>query len=305
MTIPLNLSVIILTYNEQQHIERCISSVRNIAAKIYVIDCYSTDHTREIALNLGAQVYEHVWVNYASQFNWALENIPLSTDWILRLDADEVVTDELKHELLERLPTLPSDVSGVYVKRRMVFLNRWIRHGAMYPIHMLRIWRRGDGFCEKRWMDEHIKITAGRCEVFDHDIVDHNLNNLGWWITKHNGYASREAVDLLNLKYNLIQYDDVSPAFFGTQEQRKRWLKIRYANLPFFVRPLLYFIYRYIFKLGFLDGKEGLIYHFLQGFWYRFLVDAKLFEIRQKCGHDRSKIVELLKTEYGIDISVN
>ncbi len=302
---PLDLSVIILTHNEQQHIERCIASVCDFAANIYVIDCYSTDRTREIALSLGAQVYEHTWVNYASQFNWALENIPLTTGWIFRLDADETVTAELKCELLERLLALSADVSGIYVTRRMVFLDRWIRHGAMYPIRMLRLWRRGDGFCEKRWMDEHIKITAGRSESFEHDIVDHNLNNLGWWITKHNSYASREAVDLLNLKYNLIKYDEVAPVFFGTQEQRKRWLKIRYANLPFFVRPLLYFIYRYIFKLGFLDGKEGLIYHFLQGFWYRFLVDAKLFEIHQKCGSDSKKIIELLKTDYGIDISAN
>ena len=302
---PLDLSVIILTYNEEKHIERCITSVRDIAANIYVIDCFSTDRTREIALSLGAQVYENAWVNYATQFNWALAHVPVSTGWIFRLDADEIVTDELKQELQERLPTLPADVSGIYVKRRMVFLGRWIRHGDMYPVHMLRLWRQGDGFCEKRWMDEHIKITAGRSESFEHDIIDNNLNNLGWWISKHNSYATREAVDLLNLKYNLIEYDEITPAFFGTEEQKKRWLKIRYANLPFFARPVLYFFYRYILKSGFLDGKEGLMYHFLQGFWYRFLVDAKLFEIHQKCGHDSAKIVELLKTDYDIDISVN
>lgn len=302
---PLNLSVIILTYNEEQHIERCIASVRDIAAQIFVVDSFSTDRTRQIALSLGARVYENAWVNYSTQFNWALETIPLNTGWIFRLDADETVTPELKQELLARLPALPADVSGIYLKRRMVFLDRWIRHGAMYPIHMLRIWRRGDGFCEKRWMDEHIKLTAGRSESFAHDIVDHNLNNLGWWVSKHNGYASREAVDLLNLKYNLLQYDDVAPAFLGRAEQRKRWLKIRYARLPLFVRPLLYFIYRYLFKLGFLDGKEGLIYHLLQGFWYRFLVDAKLYEIHRKCGSNPAKMREVLKSEYGIDITAH
>lgn len=300
---PLNLSVIILTYNEEQHLERCIRSIRDIAAHIYVIDCFSNDRTRDIAESLGATVFQNAWVNYATQFNWALENVPLSTEWIVRLDADEIITDELKRELQERLHNLPPDVSGIHVKRRMVFMDKWIRHGDMYPVHMLRLWRSGNGFCEKRWMDEHIKITSGRTVFFEHDIVDHNLNNLTWWINKHNGYATREAVDLLNIKYNLIDYDEITPAFRGNQEQRKRWLKIRYANLPFFVRPFIYFIYRYILRRGFLDGKEGLVWHVLQGFWYRFLVDAKLYEIRKKCGHDKARIIEMLHSDYGIKLS--
>lgn len=305
MKTPLDITAIILTYNEQLHIERCITSIRDIAANIYVIDCFSTDRTREIAVNLGAQVYEHAWVNYSTQFNWALDNLPISSSWILRLDADEIVTAELKQELQVRLNALSEEVSGIYVKRRMVFMDKWIRYGAMYPIYMLRLWRTGLGFCEKRWMDEHIKVTEGRTELFKYDIIDHNLNNLNWWISKHNSYASREAADLLNIKYNLIECDEVIPDFWGTQEQKKRWLKIRYATLPFFVRPFLYFMYRYVFRLGFVDGKEGLLYHFLQGFWYRFLVDAKLFEIHRKCGNDRTKIVELLKTDYEIDITAN
>lgn len=297
-----DLSVIILTGNEQQHIERCIASVRDIAARIYVVDCFSTDQTREIATGLGAEVYQNRWVNYATQFNWALENLPLTTEWIFRLDADEVVTDDLKQELQERLPTLPNEVSGIYVKRRMMFLGKWISHGAMHPAYMLRIWRRGSGFCEKRWMDEHIKLIRGESIAFQHDIIDDNLNNLTWWIAKHNDYATREAVDLLNIRYDLIAYDEVTPTLWGTQVQRKRWLKLRYARLPLFVRPVLYFIYRYFFRLGFMDGREGLAYHFLQGFWYRFLVDAKLFDLHRKCGNDRVKIVAQLKDDYGIDI---
>jgi glycosyltransferase involved in cell wall biosynthesis len=302
MKTPLNLSVIILTYNEEQHLQRCIFSVYDIALDIFIIDSFSTDRTQEIACTMGAKVYQNKWVNYATQFNWALDTVPISTKWILRLDADEVITDELKYELQERLPFLPDDVSGIYVKRRMVFMDKWIRHGDMYPVHMLRLWRKGAGFCEKRWMDEHIKITSGNSVSFEYDIVDHNLNNLNWWVNKHNNYASRETVDLLNLKYALIEYDDVNPALFGTQAQRKRWLKIRYANLPFFIRPFIYFIYRYFLKFGLLDGREGLVYHVLQGFWYRFLVDAKLFEIRLKCGNDKIKIIELLYSEYGIKL---
>lgn len=301
---PLDLTVIILTYNEERHIERCILSIRQIAKQIAVIDCYSTDRTKEIALSLGAQVYENRWINHAIQFNWALDNVPITTSWILRLDADEVVTDELARELTECLSTIAEDVSGIFVKRRMVFMDRWIRHGDMYPVYMIRLFRTGMGRCEMRWMDEHIKISSGKIITFDHDIIDNNLNNLTWWSAKHNGYATREAVDLLAIRFSLTRIgDEITPNLFGSQAQRKRWLKIRYAALPLFVRPFVYFIYRYVLKLGFLDGKEGLIYHFLQGFWYRFLVDAKLFEIQKKCGSDKDKIAILLKTEYGIDIS--
>jgi len=301
--IPLDLTVIILTYNEELHIERCIRSVRDIAANIYVVDCFSTDRTKEIAYGLGAQVYENPWINYATQFNWALDNLPITTKWVFRLDADEVATNELKRELKERLSVLPDDISGVCVKRRMVFMDKWIRNGDMYPIYMLRLFRNSMGRCEMRWMDEHIIIERGGSVNFEYDIIDHNLNNLGWWIAKHNGYSTREAVDLLNIRYNFIDYDEVVPDLWGTQAQKKRWLKIRYAKLPFFIRPFLYFVYRYVFKRGFLDGKEGLMYHFLQGFWYRFLVDAKLCEILKKGGNDKAKIVSLLKAEYGIDIT--
>jgi len=300
---PLDLTVIILAYNEELHIERCIGSVRDIAADIFVVDCFSTDRTREIARGLGAQVFENSWINYATQFNWALDNLPITTKWVFRLDADEIATNELKRELQERLCGLSDDISGICVKRRMVFMDKWIRYGDMYPIYMLRLFRNSIGRCEMRWMDEHIIIEKGRSVNFEHDIVDHNLYNLSWWIAKHNGYSTREAVDLLNIIYSLIDYDEVMPDLWGTQAQKKRWLKIRYAKLPFFVRPFLYFVYRYVFKRGFLDGKEGLMYHFLQGFWYRFLVDAKLCEILKKSGNDKVKIVSLLKAEYGIDIT--
>jgi len=299
----LDLSVIILTYNEEQHLVRSILSVRDIAANIYVIDCFSDDRTQEIAKSFGAQVYENRWINHSNQFNWALDILPISTQWILRLDADEVVSDELKQELKTRLQALSGDVSGIYIKRRMVFMDRWICHGDMYPVFMLRLFRTGLGRCEMRWMDEHIKISHGTTILFEHDIVDHNLNNLTWWTAKHNNYATREAVDLLNIRYNFVDYDEVTPDIWGSQAQRKRWLKIKYAHLPLFVRPLLYFVYRYFIKLGFMDGKEGLVYHFLQGFWYRFLVDAKMFEIRKKCGGDKDIIAAMLKNEYGIDIS--
>lgn len=297
------LSVIILTFNEEAHIGRCLASLLPLTRQIFIVDSGSTDRTVEIATGMGARVVHNPWVTYAQQFNFGIERNPFASDWIMRMDADEYVLPELIAELSQRLPILPPDVSGVYVKRRVVFMDRWIRHGGYYPTWLLRIWRGGQGICEQTWMDEHIKLTGGRTVQFDHDLVDHNLNNLTWWTQKHNQYAIREVIDLLNIRYDFANTERVVPRLFGTQEERKRYLKVRYASAPLFTRPLLYFLYRYVLKLGFLDGTKGFIWHFLQGLWYRFLVDAKVYEVYHRAGRDKADIVAFFKTEYGKDLS--
>jgi len=297
-----DLSVIILTYNEEKHIERAIKSVISFAKEVFVIDSFSTDRTCTIAQELGAKVFQHEFINQALQINWALENLPIKTEWIMRLDADEIVSPELAREIREKLPRMDNGVTGVYVKRRVHFMGRWIKHGGYYPTWLLRIWRRGCGFCEQRWMDEHIKVVKGKTLRFENDIIEMNLNNLSWWIDKHNRYASREAVDLLNIKYRFLQQDNINAHLLGTQEQRKRWFKEKvYANFPLFIRPFIYFLYRYFVKLGFLDGKEGLIFHFLQGFWYRFLVDAKIYEVQKKL-KEGQPIEKVVKEVLGINL---
>jgi len=296
-----DLSVIILTYNEQKHIERCIKSLLPIAKNIFIVDSYSTDKTVEIAESLGAKVYQNKWPgNHAIQFQWGLDNCPIETEWVMKMDSDEYVLPELAEEINAKISVLDDDVSGVYIKRRVYFMDRWIKHGGYYPTWLLRIWRYDKGRMEQRWMDEHIKLSSGKTVQFENDLVDDNKNNLTWWTTKHNNYATREAVDILNILYNFVSYDEVVPNIFGTQEQKKRWLKIRYASLPLFIRPVLYFHWRYFLKLGFLDGKQGLIWHFLQGFWYRFLVDAKIYEIYFRAGKEKKEIAKFLKKEYGI-----
>ncbi|MGC8660870.1 MAG: glycosyltransferase family 2 protein, partial [Desulfomonilaceae bacterium] len=190
---------------------------------------------------------------------------------------------------------------GIYVKRRVYFLGKWIKHGNYYPVWLLRIWRYGKGYCEQRLMDEHIKISEGKTVNFNNDIVDDNKNDISWWTQKHNNYSTREAVDILNIIYNFVSYDDITPRFFGNQVQRKRWLKYIYAKMPLFVRPFLYFVYRYFIKLGFLDGKEGLIFHFLQGFWYRFLVDAKIYEIEKKASKENKNIKQIIDEMHEIN----
>ncbi|GHB75740.1 glycosyltransferase family 2 protein [Persicitalea jodogahamensis] len=298
-----DLSVIILTHNESRHIRRCLESLRPVTDKFFIVDSFSTDDTVAIAESMGAVVVQNPWVSYAFQFNFGIENNPFSTTWLMRMDADEYLTPELAAELNEKLGEVNSGTAGLYVKRRVLFMDKWIKYGGYYPIWLLRLWRREQGRCEELWMDEHIKVEGGITQNMDHDIVDHNLNNLTWWTQKHNNYAIREVIDLLNIKYNFEEKATVTPAFFGTQEQRTRYLKIKYAGLPLFTRPFLYFTYRYVFKLGFLDGTKGLIWHVLQGFWYRFLVDAKVYEVYRVAGRDKADIINHFLVEYGKDLA--
>jgi glycosyltransferase involved in cell wall biosynthesis len=274
------ITVIMLTFNEEVHVARALNSVSEIAQRVVVVDSGSTDETRKIAANLGAEVLQNPWTNHAAQFNWALDQLKDDTNWILRLDADEIVTPALAKEITGSLDELHQDVAGVTIGRRITFLGRPIRHGGIFPIKVLRLFRNGRGRSENRWMDEHIKV-AGETVDFKGEIVDDNLNSLTWWTEKHNNYASREVIDLLNLEYQFMPCDAAESFKGGQQAGVKRWVKERiYARLPGGVRAFAYFFYRYVIRLGFLDGREGAAFHILQGFWYRFLVDAKLHEVR-------------------------
>lgn len=296
------ISVIILTYNEEKNIEACLKSLDGWAEDIFVVDSYSNDHTLEISRIFTDKIFQHPFENQAKQLNWALENLPINTEWVMRIDADEKVMPALRDELVDKLHTLENDITGLYVKRRVYFMGRWIKHGGYYPTWLLRIWRKNKAYCEERWMDEHMKVVEGKVSFLESDIIDENRKDLHWWIGKHNSYATREAIDIFNLKYGFLDYDTIPSKLLGTQEQRKRWIKEKiYANMPLFVRPFLYFVYRYIIKLGFLDGREGLIWHVLQGFWYRFLVDAKIYEIEKRARSEGKSVREVISDLYGIE----
>lgn len=298
-----DISVIILTFNEEKHIGRCIKSLSTFTDKVFIVDSGSTDRTIEIAKSLGAEVVVNQWVNYATQFNFGIENNPFKTKWLMRMDSDEYVLPKLSDEINQNLSTTSEEISGMYIKRRVIFFDKWIKYGAYYPIWLLRIWRNGHGICEESWMDEHIKLFKGKTIKMENDLVDHNLNNITWWTQKHNLYSIREVIDILNIKYNFRDFVSVEPKLFGSQEERKRYLKVKYASVPLFTRPIFYFIYRYFLRLGFIDGKQGLMWHFLQGFWYRFLIDVKIYEIYHRVGHDKQAIIDFFKTEYDKDLT--
>ncbi|MBI3441915.1 MAG: glycosyltransferase family 2 protein [Proteobacteria bacterium] len=277
------ISVLILTHNEEKNIKKCLESILPLTKSVYIVDSGSDDKTVEVARGYGAEVAFHKWTTYADQLNWGLDNFDFKTDWIMRMDADEEITEGLVRALHEFLAAPPQDVSGVYVRRRVYFLGRWIRHGGYYPTWLLRVFRKGVGRCEALWMDEHIIVSSGRTVKIYEDIIDYNNKDLTFWTDKHNKYASREVLDVMAKRDRSESHDQLSPSLTQTQAHSRRWVKDNvYAKTPLFVRPFLYFIYRYFLRLGFLDGKEGLIFHFLQGFWYRFLVDAKIFEYTQQ-----------------------
>lgn len=272
------LSVIILTHNEAANLPTCLESLQPLNAEIFIIDSGSSDNAVEIAKEFGCQVFNHPWENYAKQLNWGLANLPISTPWIMRLDADERLTPELANELTKTLPKTSDKITGYQVKRQVFFMGRWIRHGGYYPTWLLRVWRNGLGICEQRWMDEHIILSEGKVADLKYDIIDENQKGLTFWTDKHNRYADREVKDLLGVLVE--QDDDLINSNQSSQAGKRRWIKKNfYARSPLFLRAFLYFLMRYIIGLGFLDGMQGLIFHFLQGFWYRFLVDAKIYEI--------------------------
>lgn len=300
-----SISAIVLTFNEEMHLERCLESLKKIGAEVFIIDSYSTDKTKEIAEKYGAYFFENKWINYASQFNWALANCPITTDWVIRVDADEYLSNKLINSLISGLETVPDSVNGIKVKRLMYFMDKPLFKAGMYPIWHLKIWRRGTAICEQRWMDERMVLNNGDTVEFDGDLIDHNLNNITWWTSKHNGYATREAIDVLDQLYGFTYAISAKASFFGTSDERRRWLKHRYLQLPLFVRPFLFFLIRYFIQLGFLEGKRGFIWNILQCFWYRFLVDTKIEEAYRKGGKDKDSLIRFFKSECGIDVTKN
>lgn len=268
-----SLSVIILTKDEEANLPYALESLKSLDADIYIVDSGSTDRTREIAERRGCIFLTHPFTTHAKQVNWALDTIPIATEWVLRLDADEWLTPELAEELARKLPALPSDITGLMLKRRVYFWGRWIRHGGYYPTWLLRIWRQGAARCEDRDMDEHMLVSRGKIANLENDFVDENHKGLAFWIDKHNRYSDREVSALRT------GTEPTLAAEAGEAIARKRqWKNGLYARAPRYYRALLYWKFRYFVQLGFLDGKAGLVFHFLQAFWYRLIVDAKLEE---------------------------
>lgn len=276
-----DISVVILQKNEALHIKRCIEKLAPLEPRqIFVVDCFSTDGSDKTAAEMGAAVVQREWPGlYAPQLNWALENLPIESEWVMRLDADEYFLPEAIEELKEKLPQLSDDVTGVISKRRHYIFGGWAKRGT-YPVKLLRVFRRGKAICEERYMDEHMQLKEGRAVEFDYDFVDHNLNSFEWWKEKHRGYAKREAMDALEIMEELKAGGKTDVKIDG-QAAIKRKKKYQYYRLPPYFRAFFYFCVRYFLKGGFLDGRVGWRWNFWQGLWYRWIVDREIGRMKR------------------------
>lgn len=283
-----SLSILVLTRNERLHIERCLSSAKRLSDDIHVVDSRSIDDTATIARQEGAIVHLGDFASFSQKLNWAIDRIDFRSDWILRLDADEILSERLLQELPAFLARQPQTVTGIYVRRRLWFMGRPMRFGGLYPRHSMRLWRPNMAICETRELDEHMLLRGGEAVTIEADIDDIPLIDLSQWIAKHNEYSSQEARMVSHARTH-DQDDRIKPRLLGTKNERIRWIKEKvFYRVPLFVRPLLYYLHRYFLMLGFLDGKAGLVFHFLHGFWYRFLIDAKIMEIDEQVRKTRT-----------------
>lgn len=270
----LNLTVIIISFNEEIHISKVLKNVVGWAKYVVLLDSGSTDKTIEIAKSFGVEVFHRDFDNYSRQRNYAIQELPIQSEWILFLDADEYLTTELKNEISKELNNPKFD--GYFLRRRFYFLGKWIKWGGYYPIWILRLFKKSRGLYQ-RSVNEHLKLD-GSTSKLKYDFVDDNRKPLKEWIQKHVNYAHREAVIYLENKENIMKIN-----FWESQANKKLWIRqYIWNNLPLFIRPFIYFPYVYFLRMGFMNGFKGLIYHFLHCFIYQMLIDMIAFDLKRQ-----------------------
>jgi glycosyltransferase involved in cell wall biosynthesis len=266
-----DVTVIILTYNEEENIARAIQNTIGWAKEVIVLDSFSSDDTIEIAKAKGAKIVQKKFDNYSSQRNFAIQEIKMNSDWILFLDADEYLSEELKVEITSVLKN--PEVDGYYLKRRFYFNGKWIRWGGYYPTWILRLFRKDKGLFQRE-INEHL-VLKGITGKLNNYFADDNQKPMRFWWKKHIDYAQQEALSLYKGNLNKIELN-----LWGSQADRKLWIRYRIWNrLPVFIRPFIYYFYRYILRFGFLDG---FIFHFYHGLVYYLIIDSFYLEMKKK-----------------------
>lgn len=278
----IDATAIILTKNEEVNIQACLSSAAGFAKRMVVVDCGSTDNTVALARQLGAEVYEHAFEYYARQFNWALQNTGITTQWVIRLDADETLPPALCREL-EQIITQNSgnQMNGIAIQADLFFLGRCLKYGPRKK-RKLMLFKTAFGQIEDRKRDAHSVISQGYSVFASQRFIHRDIRSLDDFIRRYAWYATREMQDYLAYEKNAAAEAKIkTEKVIGRHRQRKFGL---YYKAPMYLRAWLWFLYNYIFRLGILDGRSGFLYCYFECYWYRMLVDAKILEQRQKGG---------------------
>jgi glycosyltransferase involved in cell wall biosynthesis len=282
VSVRIPVTVLVTTRNEESNIERCLRSVYGLVDQIFVIDSESTDRTVEIARRYANDVislgYEHgriiPWI-----FQWALDNLPIRHDWVLILEADQAVTEALRREL-QTLFTRPAIVEdGFFIHRRMIFRGHPIRFGGYGRKMMLKLFRRTRAKLDPLEQDTRVYVhgPVGRLNAALEE-WNRKEDSILFYLEKHLRYVEAFAREEYERRIGNVPFKGRA-RLFGNPDERVLWAKSLYYRLPLFLRPWLYFAYRYVLRLGFLDGLNGFIFHFLQAFWFRFVVDVRLREL--------------------------
>ncbi|WP_218081014.1 glycosyltransferase family 2 protein [Anthocerotibacter panamensis] len=277
-----SLTTIILTFNSEASLAQVVASCQAISTRVLVVDSYSSDRTLELAHDLGCEIIQHPFENYSRQRNWAQEYAQLHPEsWVLHLDSDEVLSPELAQSIQKILTTPTAGIDGYLMRRLSYFLGSPIRYGSINPSWHLRLFRAGKGCCEDRLYDQHY-IVPGSTHKLAGLLLDLQLTTLEKWTAAHNQWSSAEAREVLTQTHRPAERT-LSASLTGDLRMQKRWLKNNlWYRAPLFLRALVFFVYSYFFRLGFLDGRVGLVYHVLQAFWFRFLIDAKILELQMQ-----------------------
>ena len=276
-----DFSFVILTFNEEEHLPRLLNSIKDLGAEIFILDSGSTDKTLEIGRLHNAKTAYHPFENHPKQWDAALKAFHFNTPWLICLDADQIVTMELYDQLQRFRDSEYAAIDGIYFNRKNYFKGCWLRYGGYYPKYLLKMFRNGKGFSDLHENMDHRFVVPGKTVVWKNGhILEENLkeNEISFWIGKHNRYSDLLAYEEVE-RMNKLRTQTVKPDIFGNPDERTAWLKSLWWRLPRFVRPFFYFTYRMIFQLGILDGRTGILFHFLQGFWFRIIVDVKIEEI--------------------------
>ncbi len=276
------VTAVVLTLNEELNLPACLDSLGGLCKQTFVVDSGSTDRTAEIAQRFGAQVIQHPFETHAKQWNWAFQRLPITGEWVLALDADQRVTPELKDEILHALPETPDEVAGYYLPRKQFFRGRWIRWGGYWPKHLLKLFRRGAAHSDEQELVDFRFYVRGETRCLKQPLIEENLKerHIAFWLQKHLRFIDLQAQEEYRRRHRRVGWA-IPPAPLGTPDQRVLFWKRIWYWMPRYARPFLYYGHRYIFQLGVLDGRQGALFHFLQAFWLRLMIDVRLGELER------------------------